>query len=177
MMRNFRREHNAESIDIYARQKEIRFQAVEFRGVLPCERKACAAGLRRGRNPDREQDKQCGAYWFRRGGLPFRGHRRDAGYSRQLHRGEVQNVPSGVRMVLRGRDEKKRANSGNGGNGGKIRDVYAALYLERGIMPDTVARQDPKILFDMMDTIDGMKERKKPSKQNYSSPYIRAVFG
>lgn len=55
-------------------------------------------------------------------------------------------------------DGKKRVRSGSETGNGKLRDLYAVLFRSKGIMPDTVAKQDPKRLLDLLDSLAGEEE-------------------
>lgn len=53
---------------------------------------------------------------------------------------------------------KKRVKSGSSTGGGKLRDLYAVLFRSKGIMPDTVAKQNPKRLLDLLDSLAEEKQ-------------------
>ncbi|MCI8956302.1 MAG: hypothetical protein HFE51_10430 [Clostridia bacterium] len=82
-------------------------------------------------------------------------------------------------LVSGGYDSKKRGSreSGNSGgsNGGKLRDIYALMFKVHHLLPDEVGRQTPRVLFEMLDTLNG--ETEAMPQTNYDSPYIRAVLG
>lgn len=46
-----------------------------------------------------------------------------------------------------------------------MRDLYKNLFRARGIMPDVVARQNPRLLFEMLDSIENeqIEENLPPS--------------
>lgn len=47
---------------------------------------------------------------------------------------------------------KKRV--GSGGDG-RLRDVYAAIFKSHRLLPDAVGRQNPWVLFAMLDELEG----------------------
>ena len=49
------------------------------------------------------------------------------------------------------------------------------MFRNYRIMPDELSRQEPKLLFEMLDTL--RENTNAAKKVNYDSPYIRAVFG
>lgn len=80
-------------------------------------------------------------------------------------------------VVYRGFFGKKRGkpDGGSGGGDGKLSDLYVTMFKYRGILPDELGRQDPRVLLDMLDTLNGGVSDNYTD--NYDSPYIRAVFG
>ncbi len=46
---------------------------------------------------------------------------------------------------------KKRVGSGGGG---RLRDIYAVLFRNHRLLPDSVGRQNPWVMFDMLDSLD-----------------------
>lgn len=69
---------------------------------------------------------------------------------------------------------KKRRSSGGGNNGGgKIRDIYATMFKMHHLLPDEVGRQDPRILFDMLDALSGGGAEAYTG----SDPYLRMFYG
>lgn len=69
--------------------------------------------------------------------------------------------------------------SDSGDGSGRLRDIYGQMFLYHHCLPDEVGRQKPSVLFYMLDNLPAAedKSRQKDGKINFSSPYMRAVFG
>ncbi len=67
-------------------------------------------------------------------------------------------MPYTLAYVYGRNHSKKRVKSGNNTGGGKLRDLYAVLFRAKGIMPDTVAKQNPKRLLDLLDSLAAEKQ-------------------
>lgn len=39
------------------------------------------------------------------------------------------------------------------GNGGRLRDMYASMFTYHNLLPDAVGKQNPNVLFKMLDTM------------------------
>lgn len=68
---------------------------------------------------------------------------------------------------------KKRVRSGNETGSGKLRDLYAVLFRSKGIMPDTLAKQDPKRLLDLLDSLADEKQEEYAG----NDPYLQMFYG
>lgn len=68
---------------------------------------------------------------------------------------------------------KKRIKSGNNTGGGKLRDLYTVLFRAKGIMPDTVAKQNPKRLLDLLDSL----AEEKQEEYTGNDPYLQMFYG
>lgn len=68
---------------------------------------------------------------------------------------------------------KKRVKSGSSTGGGKLRDLYAVLFRAKGIMPDTVAKQNPKRLLDLLDSLAEGKQEEYAG----NDPYLQMFYG
>ena len=60
-----------------------------------------------------------------------------------------------------------RRNGGNDGEGGSLADLYGQLFRARGLLPDAVARQDPELLFMMLESLYEDEEPEIPPDLAY----------
>ncbi|MBQ8301327.1 MAG: hypothetical protein IJX57_05125 [Clostridia bacterium] len=63
---------------------------------------------------------------------------------------------------------KKRVTSGDGG--GALRDIYPVLLRHHHLLPDEVGRQNPWVLFTML---DGLGEE----ETDYSNEHLKMFYG
>lgn len=50
------------------------------------------------------------------------------------------------------------------------------MFKVHHLLPDEVGRQDPRVLFEMLDTLNADMPN-NTANNDYDSPYFRAVFG
>lgn len=71
--------------------------------------------------------------------------------------------------LLCGRAEfKKRVRSGGSGT---LRDIYPVMLRCHHLLPDEVGRQNPWVLFRMLDAMD------EDTEEEYSNEYLRMFYG
>lgn len=64
-----------------------------------------------------------------------------------------------------------RGGSSSGGKYSKFRELYAVLWRSNGVLPSELAKQDPRLLFCMLDTDN------EPELPENMSPYLKMFYG
>ena len=70
---------------------------------------------------------------------------------------------------------KKRVKSG-GGKGGKLRDLYGAMFKAAHMPPDVLAKQRPRLLFGMIQSLCGEEEEQELDVSRMS-PEMKMFYG
>lgn len=60
-----------------------------------------------------------------------------------------------------GGNRKKRVKS-DSGKGGRARDIYGTMFKSKGILPNDLARQDPKLLFTVLNQLEDEETEEIP---------------
>ena len=61
---------------------------------------------------------------------------------------------------------KKRVKS-ESGKGGCARDIYGTMFKEKGILPNDLARQDPKLLFTVLNQLEDNETEEIPPELGF----------
>lgn len=67
-------------------------------------------------------------------------------------------MPQGLGLVCGRIDSKKRLSRRTESSGGSLSDLYGIFLKKWGILPSELARQDPKLLFMALDTMNSSKD-------------------
>ena len=77
-----------------------------------------------------------------------------------------------VEILCRRIDIKKRVKGGNS-ESQPLRQIYAQWFKQRGLLPDVISRQNPFVLFRMIDDLDD------DTVDTYTGndPYLKMFYG
>ncbi len=70
-------------------------------------------------------------------------------------------------LLCRGSILKKSVRSGGGG---RLRDIYKMFFKYHNLLPDTVAKQEPRLLLKVLDALD-------ESEEEFGSEHLRMFYG
>ena len=77
-----------------------------------------------------------------------------------------------MEVLYRGIDIKKRV-KGNNSKSRPLRTLYADWFRQRGLLPDVISKQNPFVLFKMIDDLEDDTEEVYTG----NDPYLKMFYG
>lgn len=77
-----------------------------------------------------------------------------------------------MEILYRRVDNKKRVKGGNS-ESQPLRKIYAQWFEKRGLLPDVISRQNPFVLFRMIDDLGDDEEEEYTG----NDPYLKMFYG
>lgn len=63
------------------------------------------------------------------------------------------------------------------GAGGRMRDLYAVFFRHHHLLPDSVGKQNPWVLFDMMASLNADREKASDEEIASQSGHLNMFYG